>query len=101
MRAVYKIYDNDPNALERLREKLDALEQERDRYKRYNASCRKGQRDVTILTDSEQDHLLSLHRSDFCRNYQMPGGRLPKWLSANLSGNIKRVRDRIERLERG
>lgn len=96
------IYDDDPDAVERLEERLAALEAERERIKAYNASCRKAARtggtgDLSLLTESERGEVATLAR---VASYQLgPGGALPSYKLSNLSGNIKRNRDRLATLK--
>lgn len=96
------IYDDDPDAVERLEERLAVLEAERERFKAYNASCRKAARtggtgDLSLLTESERAEVASLAR---VAGYQLgPGGALPSYKLSNLSGNIKRNRDRLAALQ--
>lgn len=91
------IYDDDPDAIERLTERLAALEAERDRIKAYNASCRKGSPDTSRLTEEERRDLASIAR---VAAYQLgKGGSFPSYKLSNLSGNIKRNRDRLTRLQ--
>lgn len=96
------IYSDDDDAIERLRERIDGLEAERDRIKRYNASARKaaktgGTGDVTILDDEQRANLLSVARY---APYQLRAGNaLPAYSLSNLSGNIARNRKRLEQLE--
>ena len=89
------IYSDDPDALDRLREKLADLEAERDRIKRYNATCRKGAPDLSILDDRQRADLASVQRHT---PYNSKGGAMPAYALSNLSGNIKRTRDRIAQL---
>lgn len=91
------IYSDDPDAIVRLRERLAELEAERDRIKRYNASCRKGARDLSILTAAEQADLASTARA--CPYMIGKNGEMPKYHLANLSGNIGRQRKRLAQLE--
>jgi hypothetical protein len=101
--AAGAIYSDDADAVERLREKLERLEAERDRIKRYNASCRKaaktgGNGDLSILTEAEQRDLLSTAKA--CPYMIGPGLSMPSYKLQNLGGNITRARDRLKRLER-
>lgn len=92
------VYDDDPDAVERLTVKLARLEAERDRIKRYNASCRKGARDVTILNEHERADLATLAR---VAAYQIgPHGELPGYQLSNLGATIRTTRQRIEKLAR-
>lgn len=90
------IYSDDPDAVERLTEKLADLEAQRDRIKRYNASCRKGARDISILDDAQREKLLSIAK---VASFQLgPNGEYPRYGLSNLSGVIKTARDRLAKL---
>ena len=92
------IYSDDPDAIEQLEARLATLEGQRDRIKRYNASCRKGARDTSILDREQQAELVSIVR---VTPYNVgPQGQMPAYVLSNLSGNIKRNRDRLEKLRR-
>lgn len=91
------IYSDDEDAIEWLKERIASLEATRARIKAYNATCKKGARDASILLPAEQEELL------VCLKYaafQCPGGRFPQYVTANLSGNIKRQRDRLAMLQK-
>lgn len=95
--AKRAIYRDDPDELDRLRAKLATLEAERDRIKRYNATCRKGTPDWSILTEHEQ----ARHRDTLrVAGWQCKGDAFPSYHLSNLSGTIKTVRDRIAEAER-
>lgn len=90
------IYSDDTDAVEKLTERIAGLEAERDRIKAYNATCRKGARDVTILTEAEQADLISVARH---APYQLgKGGAFPGYKLTNLNGNIARNRKRLAEL---
>jgi hypothetical protein len=96
------IYNDDPDAVDRLRERIAALEAERDMLKRYNASARKaaktgGVGDTTLLDDKWRDELATLAR--VCAYQLRPGGAFPAYASSNISGNISRLRKRLDALE--
>ena len=95
--AARAIYSDDDDAIERLEERIATLEAERDRIKRYNASCRKGAPDRSILTEQEASSLDSTMR---VAPYMCKGGQFPAYHLSNLSGNIKRQRDRLAQLRR-
>lgn len=96
------IYSDDEDATDRLRERIEALEAERDRIKAYNASARKaakhgGTGDTSLLDDAQRANLASIAKH---APYQLrAGGALPAYALSNLSGNIKRNRDRLNELE--
>lgn len=102
--AERAIYDDDPDAVARLRERIAELEAARDRWRQYNASCRKAAReggtgDQSILDSDQQASLASVARH---APYQLrPGGAAPVYVSSNLSGNISRLRRRLDALETG
>lgn len=91
------IYSDDPDAIERLQERIADLESQRDRIKTYNASCRKGQRDLSLLTEKEKTDLISALR------YSMADrkGAFPPYVLSNLNGNINRQKKRLEQLKGG
>lgn len=98
------IYSDDADAIERLRERIEALEVERDRIKAYNASARKAAKtgetgDASLLDDKQRGDLLSIAKYS---PYQLrAGGAFPAYALSNLSGNIKRNRNRLSELEGG
>ena len=74
------IYDDDPDALERLEERVAALEAERDRRKAANAAYRKDHKDeLKAMTGYERAHAIPF----------------PSYSLTNLGGRIKTARDRI------
>ena len=96
------IYSDDPDAVERLRERIAGLEAERDRVKAFNATCRKGEPDWTLLTEREARNL---RRTAEVSAYSVTdrAGRFrgfPSYHLTNLSGNIARQRKRLQALER-
>lgn len=117
--AAAAIYSDDPDAPEALRAKIERLEAERARWRDYNAAARKSRAVVqlpreaphlasvdmaaipadvlAILTPAEQRELLSLAR---VVPYQVgPHGEAPSYIGSNLSGNISRLRKRLDALE--
>lgn len=100
--AANAIYSDDPDAIERLREKIEEMEAERARIKAYNASCRKaakdgGTGDLSILTEPERESLLSTAKA--CPYQIGKGGSAPSYWLTNLGGNISRQRKRLAHLE--
>lgn len=91
------IYSDDPDAIEQLEIRIAALEAERDRIKAYNASCRKGQPDESLLDDGLRADLASVRK--YAAFQLGKGGGFPSYKLSNLSGNIKRNRDRLASLK--
>lgn len=96
------IYSDDHDAIDRLRERIAGLEAERDTIKAFNAAARKAkgeQEAIAHLVKTLPDNL----RKDWeaCAKYaayQMKDWTFPSYALSNLSGNIKRNRDRLEKL---
>lgn len=83
--AAAAIYDDDPDAIERLTEKIAALEAQREQRKQANAAFRKEHRErLKGMTAYE-------------RSQAVP---FPSYSITNLTGNIGRCKDRLARLER-
>lgn len=80
------IYSDDPDATERLTERVAELEAERDRIKAVNATFRREHR----------DELKAM--SPYQRNQAMPS---PSYVLTNLTGNIARNKKRLAQLQRG
>lgn len=92
------IYSDDPDAIEALEARIADLEAQRDRIKRFNATCRKGSPDFSILTGSEKQDLLTVAR---VAAYSLSkGGGFPAYKLSNLNGNLSRNRKRLEALKR-
>ena len=78
------IYDDDPDAVEQLRERIARLEAERDAAKVVNATYRK----------EHKTELAAMGKWE--RDQAMP---YPSYHFQNLSGNLSRQRARLARLE--
>lgn len=95
------IYEDDPGAADRLRERIAELEAERDRLKVYNASCRKaakngGTGDTSLLDDAQRAELLTIAN---VAAFQLgAGAAMPSYKLRNLTGNITRYRKRLAAL---
>ena len=92
------IYRDDPDAIEQLEERIAGLEAERDRVKAYNATCRKGARDLGQLDEAQRVQILGLARIGSV--FMGKGGAFPGYHLTNLSGNIARNRQRLDGLRR-
>lgn len=79
------IYDDDPDVVERLAEKLAGLEAQREQVKAANAAYRKEHRaEMKGMTAYQKDQVLPF----------------PAYVGQNLSGNISRTRKRLEAARR-
>lgn len=86
--AARAIYDDDPDAIERLTEKLAALEAERERIKVKRAELRKaGGAELRAMTAYEREEVM---RRAGAAQYRV----------TNLGGQITQTRQRLERLQR-
>lgn len=98
------IYDDDPDAIDRLRERIDELETQRAQIKAYNASCRKAAKtgaagDSALLDDVQRAELLTIAR---VAAFQLgAGGAMPSYKLRNLAGQITRYRKRLDALLAG
>ena len=98
--AEHAIYSDDPDAIERLEERIAELEAERDRIKAYNKTARKGSPDTSLLDDLQRRNLAAGERS--CPAYQERiKHAMPSYVLSNLSGNIARNKKRLQALKRG
>lgn len=95
------IFDDDPDAIERLREKLEHLEAERDRIKQFNAAVRKAKQvtadALEFLDDRQRADHASIVRA--CPYQLGKYGEMPAYALSNLGGTINRTRKRIAQLE--
>ena len=103
------IYSDDPDAIEALQERIAGLEAERERCKYINKVIRKGPgweaRIDPPLTDKEKRDLESIAKyspayaaEHLGSGVRKPFKGYPGYHTSNLSGNIKRNRDRLARL---
>lgn len=93
------IYDDDPDAIDRLREKLADLEAQRNGIREYNKTCRKGSPDRSLLHPVQLQRLEGAEaRNDlvFHVNADMS---FDSYVAANLGGVISSTRKRIQKLE--
>ena len=94
------IFSDDPDAIEALEAKVEALEAERDRMKAINKAIRSGEgwesRMQPPLTDGERKELSDLAR---CWGGVYKKG-FPPYALTNLGGNIRRAKERIEIVKR-
>lgn len=91
------IYSDDPDAIERLRQRIEDAQGLREQVNSYNASVRKGQPDESVLGPQMVKNLHELQRM---RGMMRPDGQLPAYLTSNLSGSLSRLKKRLVALER-
>lgn len=89
------VFSDDEDAVARLTEILARLEAERDRWKAYNASCRRGDRDTSLLDEAQRESLLSLAKY---APYQL--GKRGEVSYTNLSAMIRQKKLRIAEVSR-
>ena len=88
------IYDDDPDAIEALTERIAILEEQRERIKELNRRIRKGEPlDSLGLTEKEVRDLEFAAANHGRRTF-------PPYVLQNLGGNIKRQKDRLARLKK-
>lgn len=95
------IYSDDADAIERLREKLEALEAERERIKAINAAIRKRGLAACGVELSEQEKRELLSIAQHQPYYEPEKNGYPAYKLQNLGGNITRTRKRIAELSGG
>lgn len=93
------IYSDDSDAIEALEARIAGLEGERDRWKAYNAACRKAKiptaAALELLDDAQRRTVISMANARQLK----PNGAAPSYATSNLSANIKRNRDRLAELQ--
>lgn len=85
------IYSDDPDAIERLEERIASLEAKRERYKAHNKAMRKPR---ACDHPANCDCRSMFPRDCSCKNHPLPG-----YVLQNLGGDIKRNRDRLAQLK--
>lgn len=93
------ISSDDPDAIEKLREKLEKLQAKQEYMKRINKIHRAYVKDPASLdkeelTDQERETIIN-----YAPRYSWEPNPFPQYALTNNNGNIKNVRDRIEKLE--
>lgn len=99
------IFSDDPDAPERLRERIEGLEAERARMKQINKAIGKGdgwearlRSDGIELTEREKRALIDVAKF---QPYYCKDGRpvFPPYALSNLGSNIRRLRQRLEQVD--
>src|SRR5690606_21051662 len=86
------IYADDPDAPDKLRERIAELERKQEFFKRTNAAIRK--RDAVALAD-----LMANTSSDRLRGMIERRETIPAYALSNNSANIRRLRERLAKVE--
>lgn len=92
------IFSDDPDALPRLREKLAALEAMQDRMKKVNAAFRKGDAALAAMGFSAEE--IAKMREQVAKGYSWEKTPYVSFQLSNNNANIRRIRERIKRLEK-
>lgn len=90
------IYSDDPDAIEQLEARIADLVAQGERIKAYNASCRKGQPDPTLLDEKQRRDIAGTIRVGMAGDK----GQFPGYALSNLNGNINRNKKRLAALKR-
>jgi hypothetical protein len=101
------IFSDDPDAPERLRERIAGLERDRDRAKQINKEIKKGlgwearlASSGLTMTDREKGDLLSVARyQPYLADKKTGLPVFPSYHLQNLGGNIRRLKERLEQVE--
>ena len=94
--AAKAIYSDDPDPAQLLTEKITALEEQRSRITAFNASCRKGAPDPSLLDPRQQRDLLD---TIALTPYNLgKGGQFPTYVLSNISGRLSKLRKRLAQL---
>ncbi|MBW4818720.1 DUF3560 domain-containing protein [Rhodococcus qingshengii] len=91
------IYDDDADAIDRLRKQIAKAESLRYEIKAYNLSVKAGHADESLLGE---DMRRNLHKLLGMPGMMGKGGQLPSSLCSGLSSGISKNRKRLARLER-
>jgi DNA repair exonuclease SbcCD ATPase subunit len=87
------IFSDDTDAVAQIEAKIAELSAERDRWKAYNASCRKGTANLDLLDAHQKADMLSIMR---VTAYNVgKGGSCPAYKLTNLGANIRRYEQRL------
>jgi hypothetical protein len=87
------VFSDDVDAVERLSEQVRDLEAARDRIKAYNASCRRGRPDESLLDERQRADIETIRR---VAPYQVgKNGSFPGYTTASLGQRIREKKQRI------
>jgi len=94
--AKRAIYSDDPDAIERLEAKIKLAEELRESIRLFNASCRKGVPDFSLLSEQMQKNHEEIRKVGMLGDKQ----QFPPFFTSNLSGQLNRDKKRLESLKR-
>jgi hypothetical protein len=94
------ISSDDPNAVEKLREKLAKLEERQAMMKAVNAAHKKFQKDPATLDKSALSDSLKATVRNYTPAYSWEPHPFAPYQLSNLSANIRTIKGRIEQLKR-
>lgn len=92
--ALDAIFSDDEDAVEQLEAKIAELNAERERWKAYNASCRKGSPNLDLLDEKQRADIESVKR--VCPYQLGKNGQVPSYKLQNLGANIRRYEQRLQ-----
>lgn len=92
------IMSDDPNAVDKLTAKLIALQAEQEKMKAVNAYYRKNKTldDCPVLTEDE----IRTAKADMANGWRCEDKPFPTWALSNNNANIRRIKERIENLQK-
>jgi len=88
------IFSDDEDEVDRLEAKIAELNAERERWKAYNTSCRKGAPNLDLLDAHQRADIESVAR--VCAYSLGKNGQCPSYKLQNLGANIRRYEQRLE-----
>jgi len=91
------IFSDDPDAPERLRERIAELEAQRDTRKRANAAYKRGGIQAVRAEVGDKIALDGARTMQLCPWEKVP---FPPYSISNLGANIRRLRERLSQVER-
>lgn len=98
LESEHQIKSNDPEATDKLELKIKELEKERETYKEFNKNWKKlGLDEALKIADEFNSNIKSTLR--FSLPSDLSRKKLPTYLLSNLGQNIKRYKDRLEKIK--
>lgn len=94
------IASGDPDAIENLQKKLEKMEAQQARFKAINAAHRRFKKDPASLDRSDLDEATKKMIRNYVPQYSWEPSPIAPYQMTNNNANIKRIRDRIQQVER-